>query len=38
MAEIATAFGPILAFMLLPLMIPVVAVTVGTIADVIRKR
>jgi len=33
MGQLLAAFGPILAFMLIPLWIPLIAVTAGAISD-----
>ena len=38
MAEFLNAFLPTLAFMLVPLLIPVVAVTAGWIGDLVRAN
>ena len=38
MGELAAAFGPALAFMLFPLLIPVVGVAVGAVTDALGRR
>ena len=38
MAEFLRAFLPTVAFMLVPVMIPVVAIAAGSLGDVLRRR
>lgn len=37
MGQLLAAFGPILMFMLIPLWIPVIAITAGAISDRVRS-
>ncbi len=38
MTDVIAMFGPLLAFMLIPPWIPIIAVSVGALADAIRPR
>ena len=37
MGELVRAFGPVLMFMLVPLWIPLIAVTAGAVSDRVKR-